>query len=266
MSIPKIIHCVWLSGDEKPEIYKKCISSWKECMPDFEIKEWSLTNLPNKLLNHIWVKTAIEAKKWAYATDYIRLWAVHEYGGIYLDMDVQVYKSFEPFLHHRAFSCLEIFPDKMFETIHKKETIGLGIEAAVLGCEKGHPWLTDVMDYYKGRTFINDYKFHYDQIMPRVLQRVSIEKYGFKLVPLEQELKEGIHIYPAELFSYIPDFSILGKERNESTIDSLGEDVIRYSFHHCAHGWWDVSLKYNTTWWKIKHFFWRVLHGLKMIK
>jgi hypothetical protein len=258
--IPKIIHCVWLSGDEKPAIYKKCISSWIKYMPDFEIKEWSLNNLPNNLLNHTWVKSAIAEKKWAYATDFIRLWAVYEYGGIYLDMDVQVYKSFEPFLQHRAFSCLEIFPEKMFATINKKETIGLGIEAAVLGCERGHSWLADVMEYYNDKTFINDYKFQFDQIMPRVLQRVSIEKYGFKLVPLEQELKGGIHIYPAEVFSYIPDFNLLMLERNTDAIDSLGDNIIRYSFHHCAHGWWEGDPQYKTKWWKLKHFFWQIFH------
>lgn len=226
-------------------------------MPDFEIKEWSLQNLPSYLLEHVWVQSAIVEKKWAYATDYIRLWAVHEYGGIYLDMDVQVYKSFEPFLRHRAFSCLEIYPEEMFETIHTKEVIGLGIEAAVFGCEKGHPWPADVMDYYKDRTFINNHKFHLDQIMPRVLQRVSIEKYGFQLIPLEQELKEGIHIYPAELFSSIYSFHILGKQRDEATIDALGENVIRYAFHHCAHGWFESHI---TKWWKFKHFFWKMLH------
>jgi hypothetical protein len=235
-------------------------------MPDFEIKEWSLANLPIEVLNHVWVKSAIAEKKWAYATDYIRLWAIHEYGGIYLDMDVIVYKSFEPFLKHRAFSSLEIFPESMFATINKKETIGLGIEAAVMGCEKGHPWPADVMAYYTDRVFINNDKFHHEQLMPRVLQRVSIEKYDFKLIPLEQELKEGIHIYPAEVFSYIPDFKYLRMQRDEKAIDSLANNVIRYSFHYCAHGWWEGDPKYQSRWWKVKHPFYLLVSKLKLKK
>ena len=88
--IPKIIHCVWLSGEDKPEVYKKCIDSWIDKMPDYEIKEWSLKNLPKEVLNHSFVASAIQAKKMAYATDFIRLWALYNYGGIYLDMDVMV--------------------------------------------------------------------------------------------------------------------------------------------------------------------------------
>ena len=74
--IPKIIHCVWLSGDDKPEIYKRCINSWIEVMPEYEIKEWSLKNLPDEVLNHSFVSSAIQAKKWAYVSDYIRAYAI----------------------------------------------------------------------------------------------------------------------------------------------------------------------------------------------
>lgn len=61
--IPKIIHCVWLSGEEKPSIYLNCIQTWKNIMPDYEIKEWSLANLPEEVINHIFVSSAIREKK-----------------------------------------------------------------------------------------------------------------------------------------------------------------------------------------------------------
>lgn len=60
--IPKIIHCVWLSGEEKPSIYLNCIQTWKNIMPDYEIKEWSLANLPEEVINHIFVSSAIREK------------------------------------------------------------------------------------------------------------------------------------------------------------------------------------------------------------
>ena len=43
--IPKIIHCVWLSGEEKPQLIKDCIASWRSTMPDFEIKEWGMEDI-----------------------------------------------------------------------------------------------------------------------------------------------------------------------------------------------------------------------------
>ena len=72
--IPKIIHCIWLSGDDKPVLYLNCLKSWQEKMPDYEIKEWSLDKFPNEVTEHPFVKGALESRKWAYATDYIRLW------------------------------------------------------------------------------------------------------------------------------------------------------------------------------------------------
>ena len=75
--IPKLIHCVWLSGDCKPEMYKKCIASWEETMPDYDIKEWSLENLPKGVMNHSFVSSAIKARKWAYATNFRRLWGLY---------------------------------------------------------------------------------------------------------------------------------------------------------------------------------------------
>lgn len=95
--IPKIIHCVWLSGDKKPFFYLNCVKSWQEQMPDFQIQEWSLDKLPKEVVEHPFVKGAIESRKWAYATDYIRLWILYNFGGIYLDLDVMVFKSFNPF-------------------------------------------------------------------------------------------------------------------------------------------------------------------------
>lgn len=191
--IPKTIHCVWLSGDEKPAQYKMCIDSWKQVMPDYNIREWSLKNLPNSILNHQFVHQAINSRKWAYATDVIRLWLLKNYGGIYLDMDVYVYKPFDCFLSERAFSCLEINPAELYSSVRKKnrELIGIGIEAGVLGAEKGHEWITDILHYYDNLEFKNDPKYYCYYIMPRVVNRISIEKYGFKQIPVFQSLIGG---------------------------------------------------------------------------
>ena len=238
--IPPIIHCVWLSGYEKPEIYTKCLDSWKAVMPNYVIKEWSLKNLPEEVVNHSFVSSAIKAKKWAYATDYIRLWALYNYGGVYMDMDVMVYKPFDVFLKHRAFSSIELNPTYLYKTLHKKEIIGLGIEAAVMGCEKGHKWVKDIMDYYEGKFFINNPKYYNNFIMPRILTRVSKEKYGFKLVPTYQILEGDIHLYPCDVFSSIYNWNTLKTTEYSPSVADLGESPIRYSYHLCAHSWYET--------------------------
>ena len=96
--IPKIIHFCWLSDDEYPDLIKKCIASWKEKLPEFEIKHWDKKCLDE--LNSDWVNEAFSAKKYAFAADYIRLYAIYNYGGFYLDSDVEVIKDFTDLLNY----------------------------------------------------------------------------------------------------------------------------------------------------------------------
>lgn len=95
--IPKIIHYVWLGGGAKTPSVKRCIESWKKTMPDYQIKEWNESNFD--LDSVVWTKEAIQKKKWSLASDYIRHYAIYTEGGIYMDTDVMVYKSFDEFLN-----------------------------------------------------------------------------------------------------------------------------------------------------------------------
>lgn len=86
--IPRKIHFCWLSGDPLPPSIKKCMDTWKKVMPDYE---WKLWNTENFDVNSIpYVKEAYEKRKWAFAADYIRVYALYTEGGIYLDSDVKV--------------------------------------------------------------------------------------------------------------------------------------------------------------------------------
>lgn len=80
-TIPRIIHYCWFGGNEKPEIVKKCMASWKEKCPDFEIKEWNENNFDINMFPY--TKEAYENKKWAFVSDVARLWIIYNYGGIY---------------------------------------------------------------------------------------------------------------------------------------------------------------------------------------
>ena len=86
--IPKIIHYCWLSGDPYPELISKCIQSWKVYLPDYQFVLWDREKAD--AIDSKWLKEAIESKKYAFAADFIRIYALLKNGGIYLDADVEV--------------------------------------------------------------------------------------------------------------------------------------------------------------------------------
>lgn len=138
--IPKIIHYCWFGGNEKPEIIKKCIESWKLKCPDYEIMEWNESNFDISINRYM--KEAYDNKKWGFVPDYARVWIIYNYGGIYMDTDVEILQSFDSLLDYRMFS--------FFQTeLHI--ALGLGF-----GAEKGNSVIKAVMDGYNNKTFIKE--------------------------------------------------------------------------------------------------------------
>lgn len=103
--IPKKIHYCWFGRGEKSKLVKKCIESWKRYCPDYEIIEWNEDNFDVECTAYS--KLCYINKKWAFLSDYVRLWAVSEYGGIYLDTDVELIKPIDDLLKYDAFFCFE---------------------------------------------------------------------------------------------------------------------------------------------------------------
>lgn len=137
--IPKIIHYCWLSNDPYPEDLKRCMATWKEKLPDYEFILWNFDRFEKKSVK--WVSEAFDNKKYAFAADYIRLFAVYNYGGIYMDMDIEVLKSFNDLLDS----------DLIFAYENKEKT---GIEAGCFGAQKGNPVIKKCLEYYNERSFI----------------------------------------------------------------------------------------------------------------
>lgn len=135
--IPKIIHLCWLSGDPYPSKIAKCLKSWKAFLSDYEVILWDTNRFD--LNSSPWVKQAFENKKYAFAADYIRFYALYHFGGIYLDSDVEVIKSFDDLLDLPYFVGAE-----------KAGTP----EAAIMGAEKGCDWIKQCLDYYENRPFV----------------------------------------------------------------------------------------------------------------
>ena len=99
--IPKVIHFCWLSGETYPELVCKCIKSWELILPDYEIILWDTQKID--IHSNLWLEQSFKKKKYAFAADYIRFYALYYYGGIYLDADVEVLKSFNPLLGEHYF-------------------------------------------------------------------------------------------------------------------------------------------------------------------
>lgn len=221
--IPKTIHYCWLSGDKYPPLIKKCINTWKEQLPDYEFILWD-TNRFN-LEDNVWVKQAFETKKYAFAADYIRLHAVYHYGGIYLDTDIEVLKSF----------------NNLLDRPYMVGSEGLGIiEAGVFGAEKHSPWVKQCLDYYTGKTFINNDGTYNTLTLPRIMMgqiskvRTIKEIYPDKLtVEMQTQDTESLYMFPKDFFC--------AKNHGTGVIE---QTTNTYAIHHFAMSW----IPKKTTW------------------
>ena len=235
--IPKKIHYFWFGGNEKPKSVQKCINSWKKYCPDYEIIEWNETNFDIHCMP--FVEQAYEAKKYAFVSDVARLMVVYEYGGIYMDTDVEVIKQLDDLLENRAYMSFE-----------NNENINTG---QGFGAEAGIPFFKEHIDVYRNWNFIND-DGTYNQIgCPKVATDLFKTK-GIFLDGSEQTVCD-IHIYPAEYFN--PYDSLTGK---------LTKTPNTYSIHWYDASWSDTSqttLKINRL---IRRIFGvRALDGVKKL-
>lgn len=134
--IQKIIHYCWFGGKPLPELAQKCIESWKKYCPEYEIKRWDETNFD--LNYNDYVREAYEAKKWAFVTDVVRLFALVTYGGIYMDTDVEVIKPLDKLLNCEAVFGFE--SDKWIST-------------GFMACKKEQKIFTELLNDYGGTHF-----------------------------------------------------------------------------------------------------------------
>ena len=137
--IPKIIHYCWFGHGVKPQLALDCILSWQKYLPDYELKEWNEECFD--ISCNRYVKEAYDNRKYAFVTDYVRLYALYHEGGVYMDTDVEVVGSFDQFLHHHAFSGFE--------------TDG-NVPTGMMAAEKGSVWAKELLDQYDNRVFLRE--------------------------------------------------------------------------------------------------------------
>lgn len=214
--IPKVIHFCWLSDDEYPEKIKTCIQSWKRILPDYEIRLWDLKRFD--LQSSIWVKEAYTAKKYAFAADYIRCYALYTEGGIYLDSDVEVLRSFDSLLELPYFI---------------GEEQGGNLEPAVMGCQKGWPFLGKMLEYYKGRHFINESGMDMETL-PVIMSKEVCKRYEYIRISSKDKFKEekgSFCVFPAEYFS----------PKYPNAINNCPITKETYAIHHFAASWYSTE-------------------------
>lgn len=184
--IPKTIHYCWFGGNPLPDLAIKCISSWKEYFPDYEIKEWNESNFDLNCCAY--VKEAYDAKKWAFVSDYARFWILYNYGGLYFDTDVEVIKDMSDIIKRGAFMGCESFDGS---GILVNPGLGLGVGPGV-------NFYKEILDDYNNSHFLNsDGTHNYMTVVTRTTD--FLVKHG--LQPNDELQKiDGINIYPKDYF------------------------------------------------------------------
>lgn len=189
--IPKIIHFCWLSQEVYPLKIQHCINSWEKQLPNYRIMLWDTERFDINL--SLWVKQAFNKKKYAFAADYIRFYALYNYGGIYLDSDVEVLKSFDDLLYLPYFVGTEYAGT---------------IEAAVMGAEKNCDWIKSCLDYYENKPFVKSNSSLDIRKLPEIMGEV-IRKNKTIINPSDHDIsniklddtKENLYIFPNYYFS-----------------------------------------------------------------
>lgn len=138
-TIPKTIHYCWFGKKEKPALIKKCIESWRKTLHEYQIIEWNEDNFDINALPY--VREAYNANKFAFVSDYVRVFALYHYGGIYLDTDVEVFKPFDEMLCHGSFWGFE------------QENY---IATSTIGAVKGNHFIKQFLDSYVSKKFLEE--------------------------------------------------------------------------------------------------------------
>ena len=210
--IPKVIHYCWFGGNAFPALTQKCINSWKTYCPDYEIKEWNETNYD--FSGCAYAKEAYEVKKWAFVADYTRLKILVEYGGIYMDTDVEVIKPLDAFLTEKAFLGFE--EDEYVAT-------------SIMACEKNFTLFDMFLRRYDQRHFIKpDGTYDFTTNVVEITR--FLREHGLQLNNTKQTI-EALTLYPKEYFAPI--------NHETRNIECTGNT---HTIHHFAGTWLTPSL------------------------
>ncbi|MDR2554047.1 MAG: hypothetical protein LBC64_01345 [Fibromonadaceae bacterium] len=215
--IPKIIHYIWL-GKNIPQNVQNNIEAWKNLLPFYEIIRWDLNKFDVEKSE--WVKNALKKELYAFAADYIRFYVLYNFGGIYLDTDVSIVKSFDELLDLPYFTGFDMSGK---------------IESATIGAESKCEWIKKCLDYYNEREFSTT-------PLNIIMREVFLEYYGITKIKNKEQFNKNekqMQIFSADFFS--------PKHWNYKKIYKTKNT---FSIHHSA-GSWLPKFSYKD---KVKNF------------
>lgn len=220
--IPKIIHYFWIGNGEIPDELKGYIDSWMKVCPDYRIIRWDESNYD--FTKNRYMREAYEKHMWSFATDYSRLDVVYEYGGIYLDTDIELVESLDKLRNCDAFFGFA-------NAIEVSTGIGFGAKAK-------HPIIKDMMNEYNTKGFLNEDGTANKRICS-FYQNSVLSNWGFDPFSGEYQERRGVVIYPSEVLS---PYGV--------SISSGQNDKTRFSdctigIHHNYASWIGAGMKDN---------------------
>ena len=208
--IPKIIHYCWFGKGQMPELVERCIASWKKHMPNWEYRLWTEDNFDIASAPQ-YVQEAYAAKKYAFVSDYVRLWVLEREGGLYMDVDFEVYKPFDDLMEqYDAFAGYEG---------SKRNPVMMGVIAA----KAYHLWIQGMMQTYESRVFLKE-DGSLDMTPNTGYFLGWMQEHGFVADGVEKDWM-GVHILPVECFC--PGLTTGENIRSERT----------YCEHKGLHSW-----------------------------
>lgn len=207
--IPKIIHYCWFGDKEMPELAQKCIASWKQYLPDYELRLWNEETFDLDM--YPYAREAYDNRKFAFVTDVVRLWALNEFGGIYMDTDVEILKPLDDLLHLPAFTGYE-------GSVANAPVTGL------MASEAKGIWVREMLSYYDGRHFIKeDGKLDLTPNTDTIAKMMTIG--GFNIDGKYHVYKDNMHVFPVDYFCPLSSTRVLKLTKNS------------YCIHHFAGSW-----------------------------
>lgn len=216
--IPKIIHYCWVGNAPKPQSVLYCIESWKKNCPDYEIREWNESNYD--FTKNLYMRQAYEAKKWGFVPDYARLDIIYQFGGIYLDTDVEIIKSFDELLDQKAFMGFENTGDGEFFV-----NCGQGF-----GAEAHHEIIGVARDLYDHVQFLNE-DGTYNLLPSPHYTTQTLKKYGLIQENKDQDIP-GMLVYASDV--------LCPKNFRTGEIYKTARTI---SIHHFSASWMDEQIR-----------------------